>query len=483
MNDNVESIGRKAGRGLRWSLLGNTVTKAASFVMSLVLARILAPGDFGIYAVALAATQFVMVVKDAGIMAAVIQWRGRIEEISATATVLAFFFATGLYGLFWVGAPYFSALAGSAEATGVVRLLTAVILVEAVTAVRSAALMREFAQQKLAVANLAGFVVNAALAVSLAAAGAGAYSFAWGQVGASVVTGVIILALAKMPFVLGYDRAVAGRLLRFGLPSAVGFGLEAVLMNSSFVIVGAVLGNEQLGYYLLAFNVSSWVPGLIGTALRYVSLPSFSRLAEDGDSLSEGVQRSLPLLVTFVTPVALVMGTLAHPLVALLYEPRWDPAAGVLRFLAVLMVVRMITSYLVTDILISVGATKSTVWLNLGWAVALLPALMAGAYFGGIRGAAAGHAAVAVLVALPLGILLLRRQGVRLRPVLPGLVRPVLATLVAGLFMMLFSGTFEGVPFLELVVVGGTGMLVFALLATPAAALRRLTRQGRAHGL
>ncbi|MFB4280684.1 MULTISPECIES: oligosaccharide flippase family protein [unclassified Nonomuraea] len=481
MNENVESIGRKAGRGLRWSLLGNTVTKAASFVMSLVLARLLAPGDFGIYAVALAATQFVMVVKDAGIMAAVIQWRGRLDEIAPTATVLAFFFASGLYGLFWAGAPYFSALAGSEEATGVVRLLTAVILVEAVTAVRSAALMREFAQDKLAIANLAGFAVNAALAITLAVGGAGAYSFAWGQLAASVVTGVIVLALARMPFVYGFDRAVAGRLLRFGLPSAAGFGLEAVLMNSSFVVVGAVLGEVQLGYYLLAFNVSSWVPGLIGTALRYVSLPSFSRLAEEGDSLSEGVRRSVPLLLSFVLPVALVMATLAHPLVAFLYEPRWDPAAGVLRFLAVVMVVRMITSFLATDILISVGATKSTVWLNLGWAIALLPALLAGAHYGGIRGAAIGHAVVAVLVALPLSVLLLHRQGVRVKPILPGLVRPALATLGAGLLMVLFTGTFEGDPLLELLVVGGSGLLVFALLATPPATLRRLLNQGRAH--
>ncbi|MEV0623170.1 oligosaccharide flippase family protein [Nonomuraea sp. NPDC050404] len=480
-DDRVESIGRKAGSGLRWSLLGNTVTKAASFVMSLVLARLLATEDFGIYAVALAATQFVMVVKDAGIMAAVIQWRGRIEEIAPTATVLAFLFATGLYGLFWAGAPYFSALAGSEQATGVVRLLTAVILVEAVTAVRSAALMREFAQERLAIANLAGFAVNATLAVALAAGGAGAYSFAWGQLSGSVATGLIILFLARMPFEVGFDRAIAARLLRFGLPSAVGFGLEAALMNSSFVVVGAILGEQQLGYYLLAFNVSSWVPGMIGTALRYVSLPGFSRLAEDDDSLSEGVRRTVPLLVTFVMPVALVMATLAHPLITFLYEARWDPAAGVLRWLAVLMVVRMITSYLVTDILISTGATKSTVWLNLGWAVALLPALIAGAQLGGINGAAMGHAAVAVLVALPLGVLLLRRQGVRLRPVLPGLVRPALATLVTGLYMVLLTGVFEAAALLELLLVGGSGLLVFALLATPPAVLGRLIRRGRAH--
>ncbi|GAA3124811.1 hypothetical protein GCM10020001_052110 [Nonomuraea salmonea] len=78
----ISDIGRKAGRGAVWSLLGTLVTRAGSFVLGLVLARLLAPADFGIYAVALAATQLVMVVKDVGVMSAVVQWRGRLEEIA-----------------------------------------------------------------------------------------------------------------------------------------------------------------------------------------------------------------------------------------------------------------------------------------------------------------------------------------------------------------------------------------------------------------
>lgn len=48
----IGEIGRQAGRGLRWSVLGNLVMKAGSFVMSLILARLLVPEDFGIYAIA-----------------------------------------------------------------------------------------------------------------------------------------------------------------------------------------------------------------------------------------------------------------------------------------------------------------------------------------------------------------------------------------------------------------------------------------------
>ncbi|MGC5009323.1 lipopolysaccharide biosynthesis protein [Streptosporangium sp. DT93] len=500
--EQVGAIGAKAGRGLRWSLLGNVGTKATTFVMGLVLARLLAPEDFGLYAIALAATTFVMHVNDVGIIAATVQWRGRVEDMAPTATVMAIAFSTAIYGVFWVVAPYFAELAGSAEATPVVRLLTAIILIDGVTAVRAGSLMRGFGHDRLTKANIAGSLVNAGVAVTLAANGAGAYSFAAGQVAANTVTGALVFAWAGLPFRLGFDREVAARLLRFGAPLALGLGIEAVLMNADYVIVGAVLGPVALGFYLLAFNVSSWVPSVIGTALRYVTVPSFSRLAEQRpEALSLGVQRSVPLLVAAVLPVAVVTATLAPEIVAFLYGPTWAPAAGVLALLAVLMVVRMLTS-LAFDVLTSAGATRATVWMNLAWAAALVPALWAGTHWYGVRGAAIGHALAGLLVALPVAALVLSRAGVRLAPVPATLVRPLLgAALAAAVTVTLADavtgiagiaatggaggGMGAGAALLRLCLAGGGGLLAYVLVVVPAARLRalgpllRLSRPGR----
>src|SRR5690606_10215706 len=187
----VGEVGRKAGRGLRWTLVGNVVMKAGSFAMSLVLARLLTNDDFGVFAIALAASQFVIYVNDAGVIAATVQWRGRLEEIAPTATVVAIASSLTLYGLLWVIAPFYASFAGNEDATWVIRILMATNVVYGLTAVRSAALMRRFEQDKLAWANLAGFCANAAVAITLAAGGAGAYSFAWGQLSGAALTGVL----------------------------------------------------------------------------------------------------------------------------------------------------------------------------------------------------------------------------------------------------------------------------------------------------
>ncbi len=469
----TESIGRQAGRGLRWSLIGTLVMKAGSFVMGLILARLLSPADFGTFAIALAATSVLMRINDVGLIAATVQWRGRLEDMAPTATTMASLFGILIYGVFWVAAPAFSAAAGNPAAAGVVQLLTLTIVVDGLTAVRSGALMRNFEQGKLIVATTIGLVVNAAVSIPLAAGGAGAYSFAWGQLLGSVATGILVVVFARVPLRVGFDRAIAKRLMRFGIPLAASLGVEAIVLNVQFMIVGRIVGAAELGYFLLAFNVSSWAQTILGTAIRYVSVPGYARLSEhDDEALSVGVQRSMPLLVIVVAPIVALMAVLAVPLVALLYGSTWAPAAPVLAILMGLTFVRMVTG-LAMDVLMGAGATRGTLWFNVGWAVALIPTMWILTQVDGIRGAAVAQTGIGFIVAIPLSALALHRIRVDLKPIRPALVRPILAAVLAGAVAFVaarFSGPY---PIVQLIVAGTLGMLAYVPLGIPRDQLRQ----------
>jgi PST family polysaccharide transporter len=311
-----------------------------------------------------------------------------------TASSLALAFSTLLYVIVWIGAPSFAALSGNPDATSVVRLLTAVILIEGFTAVRSGVLQREFRQDRVIAANVCGLVIQAAVAIALAIRGWGAMSLAAGQVAGAVVIGVIVFVSAGIPFRLGRDPVVARRLLAFGLPLAAGLAVEAILLNADFIIIGAAVNATNLGYYLLAFNISSWALTSITMSIRYVSVPSFSRISELGQSaLSTGAQRSISTLYKVVLPVGTLTAVLATEIVVVLYGDVWRPAADVLRFLAVLTIVRVLIS-LALDILMGSGSTRRMLWINGVWAAVLIPALYVGVQLNGIRGAGVAHAVV-----------------------------------------------------------------------------------------
>ena len=468
----TSSIGRKAATGIGWGLLGNVGVKIISFITALTMARLLAPDDFGAYAVALAATQLVIHINDLGLIPAVIQWRGNTDEVAPTASTIAAVFSGLLYAGFWFAAPPFAALAGVPDATAVVRLFTATILIDGITAVRSAYLLRTFQQRRYIQANVCGVVANGIVAITLSVAGAGAMSLAAGQVAASLTTGILVFVWAGLPFKVGVDLAVARKLMAYGLPLAAGLGIESVLEQADKVIVGRTLGATVLGFYLLAVSISSWAPGLIGSAIRYVALPSFARLSErDPDALSNGVQRVIPLLIIGLVPIAVLMAVLAAPMVSLLYGDRWLPATGPLRFLMILMIVRMLTG-IAMDILMSTGATRWALLINTGWTAVLIPALWVGADIDGGRGVAIVQAVVGVFVAIPLAVYALHRAGVRLSPVTRQLARPLFAGALGGAVALGLRGILGPSALVQLLVAGTAGLLVYLGVAVSRAEFR-----------
>jgi PST family polysaccharide transporter len=131
---------------------------------------------------------------------------------------------------------------------------------------------------------------------------------------------------------------------------------------------------------------------------------------------------------------------------------------------------------LAMDVLMGVGATRWTLWLNLGWALALIPVLWFATRLDGIRGAAIAQVAVGIVVAIPLAAVALHRAGVRLAPMGPPLVRPLLAAGVAGVAAVAVARVSGPYPIVQLAVAGTVGLAVYVPFAVPRAQLREWLR-------
>ena len=119
--------------------------------------------------------------------------------MAATGTTLAVGFSLSWYALFWVAAPFIAEVAGSPDATPLVRLMTLTIVMDGITAVSVGMIQRRFQQDALMKAIAAGFFFSAVVTVTLAANGAGAYSFVLGTLTQSVVVAVLVLRIAACP--------------------------------------------------------------------------------------------------------------------------------------------------------------------------------------------------------------------------------------------------------------------------------------------
>jgi O-antigen/teichoic acid export membrane protein len=460
-----DDLSARVSTGLKWSVLNSLVARVVSVASGIVMARLLVPEDFGVYAAALLIVNVLFGVNDLGLLLAVVRWPGDLRVAARTGMSLATGNSVLLYVLVFLTASPFAAFMGTPQAAPLLQVLCLTIIIDGITTVPHGLLVRDFAQKRMARAELTAMPLGIGVGLALAYGGAGPWALVGAYLTGNVVTAVLIWSWAPLHVLPGFDLPAARWMLSYGGPLAATSLLEYVLLNADYLIVGRVLGPVALGLYLLAYNVSNWPVAIISDAVRRVSIAGFARLEDDEARLREGFRRTFRVMVTVSLPLVLVLAVLAEDVVGVLYGSPWLPAAQVLTWLAVLGGVRVAVGY-IFDLLVGTGRTRLTLALKAGWLVTLVPALVWAAETGGIERVGLVHAVVGVCVATPLFLLATRTVGLDVRTLLGDLARPLTGAAVAAGIGMAASAVLEG-GWVELVVVGPLVVGAYVLVGTP----------------
>ncbi|HEY0636041.1 MAG TPA: lipopolysaccharide biosynthesis protein [Pseudonocardiaceae bacterium] len=426
------TVGTRVGRGALWSLVNTVVLRLGTVLSGIVLARILAPADYGVFAVALVAVTLLQAFNELGVSLAVVRWQRDVREFAPTVMTIAIVSSGLLYAGTYFLAPAFCAAMGSPDAVGVLRVLCIAVVLDGVAVVPAAVLNREFLQRRRFASDMASFVTGTGLTIALALAGLGPMSFAIGRIAGNLASIACYLSLTPVKVWPGWNPALARELLRFGLPLAGSSLLVLSITNVDQIVVGVLSDDATLGFYLIAFNVSSWPMTVFSEAARRVSLAGFSRLVDDPPALQAALTRGLGLLMAMAVPAAVMLGAYAEPLLVFVYGAKWAPAAVALQLLAALGLLRVLV-FVCYDLLVTFGGSRRLLVIHGCWLAVLLPALVVGTRLDGLRGAALAHVLVGCLLVVPLFLYFMRGHGLRLGPSLAGCVRPAIGgALVLG---------------------------------------------------
>ncbi|MGO1049238.1 oligosaccharide flippase family protein [Crossiella sp. CA198] len=423
-------LGGRFRRGLGLSLLNTLLSRLGTFLLGVLLARLLAPEEFGLYAAALVVQMLLLTFNDLGAAASVVRHSGDVRPLLPTAWTVAVCGGTAAFALCLVIAPALATGLGSPAATDIVRLLAANVFLDGFAAVPGALLTRELRQASRLVADLSGVVVNLALTGGLALAGFGAWALAIGHVAGTLVVVVVLLCVSKQLPRFGFDREHFGEVGRYGI-TVVASGIVIVLSNTvPLVVTGSVLGITALGFLHLANNVANWPVSIVSTTLDRIALATFSRARDRGVDLNLAAGEVVGMVGIAVLPGGLALAILSGPIVEVIYGSAWAPAAHVLSALAIAAIARVLTD-LAFQLLLAVGAPLSSALVNVSWLVALVPATIVAAMTWGLVGVGWAQAVVAFAVAVPVHAWRLHRAGISLGALAKGLAYPALAGLLA----------------------------------------------------
>jgi PST family polysaccharide transporter len=440
--------------------------RLANVLTTAVIAHILDPRDFGVYAVALTAYGIVSAIGEFGLGSCLL--RADLDMDSLAPTLATFAVTTNAVqaGAMVVFARPIAAALGSAAAAGPIRVLAIAMLVAGISAVPAAQLVRDFRQDKIFLANLIGFVPSTSLLIVLALRGGGAMSFAWSMVAGCIVSASVMIVSVRRNYPPGFSRGALSVLLKFGLPMGGANIANYILLNADYALVGHLVGAVALGAYVLAFNVASWPSSLLGFMVNNVSMPAFSRVGQDAERLRAVIARAVRALSLVVLPISVLTMVLARPLVLTLYGARWAGSVHALSILTAYGAVSIIC-VLFANVLAGLGRSRFILVVQLLWLAALVPAIALGVRRYGITGAAVGHIVVIVPIVLPAYLFGLRKM-VRLADLARAVLPAVLAAAPAGLAAAGAASEFT-LPLAQLAAGLGAGCLVYLVVAAPQA--------------
>jgi O-antigen/teichoic acid export membrane protein len=398
---------KRARRSLWLVLSRQLVVAALTFGSGIVLARTLEPSDFGMFAIAVFVVAFAGMMTDLGLHAALVQRSAEISDRELrTVFTLQQLAVTAAMVVVWPAAAWLTSVypKSSPELVGLVRLMSLDLYIQSWCRPGEALIERNLRYERLVPIDVAATCAYCILAIALALAGYGVWSFGFAFVGSTLTRLVLVRRAAPWSVRFEFDRATAGVLLRAGIPLQFGRVVAQAQYWITPTIVAGTLGPAAAGLLQWAAG-NGRKPLDVLEYLARVSLPHFSRLQDDEDE----VERTLLRYVTgFVLVSGLWLAVLAvagRDLVVLIYTERWLPAVpAMVLFAAVGLFVSV--RVVVTTALAGMGRTMLIARASVAAAVATILASIGLVLLFGFIGVPLGQllGAAAVLPLLAVGL-------------------------------------------------------------------------------
>lgn len=448
---------RRARLGVVWLLVRTVVLQLSVLGGNVVLARVLSPADFGLFAIVQFAVSFFMFFGDAGLGGALIQKKEQPTQrelssvfhvqfgLASILMVLMLFGASGMR-LIWEDLPQ--------GAEWVFRALSVGLLLTVLRVIPSILMERELLFGRLSIVEVVSTISFYLSAVVLAVMGHGVWALVVGTLLQSLTSMVLSLAFRPWKPSMVFDREALKPILRFGIPYQVKTIISFFNGAITPIYAGAILGARSVGLIQFA-QQTAYFPLKLVAIMGRVTFPLYSRLQNDPAAFAETLGRSIQICAYgtfFFVGYFLGMG---QQVIEIVFTAKWLPALPLLHIYASVISIGFI-SPIAAAALDASGRPQIIAKLALGWtALNWIVVLIATPRYG-LLGFAAGYSVHVVVGNLAVLIMMLRViPGVR---VLRRVASPVVGgAIVFGLARWLGPravtlGLFIGITLLLLVV-------------------------------
>jgi len=343
-NDSGKSLSQRVIKSGFWVFSLKITERAFSLIRLIILARILAPHDFGLMGIAMLTMATLETFSQTGFQAALIQKKENTELYLDAAWTIMIIRGFILFTILYFIAPYAAIFFKSPQAKPIIRIIGFSILFQAFTNIGVIYFQKELEFNKQFIYQLSGTLADFIVAISAALILRSVWALVFGLLAGNAVRCFVSYLIHPYRPHLSSDLGKAKELFGFGkwvLGSSI---LIFLLTQGDDIFVGKLLGTTALGFYQLAYRISNMPATEITHVISQVTFPAYSKLQDNIPKLREAYLKVLQVTAFLSFPIAGLIFVLAPDFTKIFLGEKWMPMVPAMQVLVLAGLIRSIAA-------------------------------------------------------------------------------------------------------------------------------------------
>lgn len=318
-----------------WRFAERCGAQFVSFIVSIVLARILAPEDYGTIALVTVFTTILQVFVDSGLGTALIQKKDADDLDFSSVFYFNFIICLILYVGIFIAAPYIAIFYNDATLIPVIRVLSLTIVISGVKGIQQAYVSRNMLFKKFFFSTIGGTIFSAFLGVGMACAGFGVWALVAQQLSNTTIDTLILWITVKWRPKKKFSWNRLKELLTFGWKLLVSSLLDTAYNNLRNLIIGKMYSSADLAFYNQGDKFPKVIVTNINTSIDSVLLPTMSNAQDDREHVKQMTRRAIKTSTYVMAPLMMWLAFCAEPIVRIVLTEKWLSCVPFLRIFCI----------------------------------------------------------------------------------------------------------------------------------------------------
>ena len=325
---------QKTVKGAAWSFADNIAGSGITFLVGIVLARLLSPDEYGLIGIILLFITVFNSIVDSGFTAALIRKKDATDKDYNTVFISNLVISIILFFVLLLCAPYISCFFKRTELTPLIRAMGVVLIINALSLVPNAIITKRIDFKTKTKASLISSIFSGIVGIGMALKGYGVWSLVGQQISRQSINTLCLCVYNKwIPKFTFYYKSFK-ELWNFGFKLLISGLINTVWSEIYQVVIGKCYSTETLGHYTQARQFTNIFSSNLNSVIQKVSYPVLSSIQEEKDRLKDGYRKiiKLSMLLSFV--LCLGMAATAKALLFVLIGEQWLPCVPLLQIIS-----------------------------------------------------------------------------------------------------------------------------------------------------